>query len=184
MVALEHSRVLAIFCSMVFTSDHLCIQSVKCTHCTWVVWNENCATRNREYSRVLECHHYSLAFLNSHDKPLCLLQIIALRQGELCGLRVFSREEACVSSSSGEEKIFNMRIYIATCFFLVSVSFSHYGWCVWWCFHIRYLASIFLHYRRLSTVVDWNIISATWNDAAFRKFLILSSNFSSLVTKT
>ena len=56
-VALEHSRVLAIFCSMVFTSDHLCIQSVKCTHCTWVVWNENCATRNREYSRVLECHH-------------------------------------------------------------------------------------------------------------------------------
>ena len=56
-VALEHSQVLAIFCSMVFTSDHLCIQSVKCTHCTWVVWNENCATRNREYSRVLECHH-------------------------------------------------------------------------------------------------------------------------------
>ena len=28
-VALGHSRVLAIFCSMVFTSDHLCIQSVK-----------------------------------------------------------------------------------------------------------------------------------------------------------
>ena len=64
---------------------------------------------------MLECHHYSLAFLNSHDKPLCLLQIIALRKGELCGLRVFSREEACVSSSSGEEKIFNMQIYIATC---------------------------------------------------------------------
>ena len=57
----------------------------------------------------------SLASLNSHDKPLCLLQIIALRKGELCGLRVFSREEACVSSSSGEEKIFNMQIYIATC---------------------------------------------------------------------
>ena len=56
----------------------------------------------------------SLASLNSHDKPLYLLQIIALRKGELCGLRVFSREEARVSSSSGEEKIF-MQIYYLTC---------------------------------------------------------------------
>ena len=56
-VALEHSRVLAIFCSTVFTSDHPCIESKQCTLNTWVVWNENCATRNREYSRVLECHH-------------------------------------------------------------------------------------------------------------------------------
>ena len=47
-VALEHSRVLAIFCSMVFTSDHQCIESKQCTLNTWVVWNENCATRNRE----------------------------------------------------------------------------------------------------------------------------------------
>ena len=56
-VALEHSRVLANLCSTVFTSDHLCIKSKQCTLNTWVVWNENCATRNREYSRVLECHH-------------------------------------------------------------------------------------------------------------------------------
>ena len=36
-VALEHSRVLAIKCSTVFTSDHPCIESIQCTHCTWVV---------------------------------------------------------------------------------------------------------------------------------------------------
>ena len=57
-VALEPSRVLAIFCSTVFTSDHPCIESKQCNLNTWVVWNEDCATRNREYSRVLECHHY------------------------------------------------------------------------------------------------------------------------------
>ena len=33
-VALEHSRVLAIFCTMVFTSDHPCIESIQCAHCT------------------------------------------------------------------------------------------------------------------------------------------------------
>ena len=58
MVALEHSRVLAIFCCTIFTSDHRRIESKQWTLNTWVVWNENCATRNREYSRVLECHHY------------------------------------------------------------------------------------------------------------------------------
>ena len=57
-VALEHSRVLAIFCSTVFPSDHPCIESKQSTLNTWMVWNENCATRNCEYSRVLECHHY------------------------------------------------------------------------------------------------------------------------------
>ena len=36
-VALEHSRVLANFCSTVFTSDHLCIESKQCTLNTWVV---------------------------------------------------------------------------------------------------------------------------------------------------
>ena len=36
-VALEHSRVLAIKCSTVFTSDHPCIESIQCTHCTWVI---------------------------------------------------------------------------------------------------------------------------------------------------
>ena len=56
-VALEHSRVLAIFCSTVFTSDHPCIESKQCNLNTWVVWNEDCATRKREYSRLLECHH-------------------------------------------------------------------------------------------------------------------------------
>ena len=40
-----------------FTSDHPCIKSTQCTLNTWVFWNESCATRNREYSRVLECHH-------------------------------------------------------------------------------------------------------------------------------
>ena len=56
-VALEHSRVLAIFCSTVFPSDNPCIESKQSTLNTRMVWNENCATRNREYSRVLECHH-------------------------------------------------------------------------------------------------------------------------------
>ena len=59
-VALEHSRVLAIFCSTVFTSDH---PSTMCTLNplnTRVVWSENHATFNREYSRVLECHLYFL----------------------------------------------------------------------------------------------------------------------------
>ena len=36
-VALEYSRVLANFCSTVFTSDHLCIESKQCTLNTWVV---------------------------------------------------------------------------------------------------------------------------------------------------
>ena len=36
-VALEHSRVLAIFCSTVFTSDHPCIESKHCNLNTWVV---------------------------------------------------------------------------------------------------------------------------------------------------
>ena len=36
-VAFEHSRVLAIFCSTVFTSDHPCIESKQCTLNTWVV---------------------------------------------------------------------------------------------------------------------------------------------------
>ena len=36
-VALEHSRVLAIFCSTVFTSDHPCIESKQCNLNTWVV---------------------------------------------------------------------------------------------------------------------------------------------------
>ena len=56
-VALEHSRVLTIFCCTVFTSDHPCIESKQRALNTWVVWNENCATRNREYSQALECHH-------------------------------------------------------------------------------------------------------------------------------
>ena len=43
----------------------LCIESKQCTLNTWVVWNEYCATRNREYSRVLECHHYYLPTLNT-----------------------------------------------------------------------------------------------------------------------
>ena len=32
--ALEHSRVLAIICSRVFTFDHPCIESIQCAHCT------------------------------------------------------------------------------------------------------------------------------------------------------
>ena len=74
-VALEHSRVLAIFCSTVFTSDH---PSTMCTLYplnTRVVWSENHATFNREYSRVLECHllyiylwtsSYALSFIILH----------------------------------------------------------------------------------------------------------------------
>ena len=55
-VALEHSRVLAIFCSTVFTSDHPSTMCTLYTFNTRMVWSENCATFNREYSRVLECH--------------------------------------------------------------------------------------------------------------------------------
>ena len=56
-VAFQRLRVLAISCSTVFISDHPCIESTLFTLNTWVVWSENCATKNREHSRVLECHH-------------------------------------------------------------------------------------------------------------------------------
>ena len=52
-VALEHSRVFAIFCSMVFTSDHLCIESKQCTLNTWVVWNSLKWKLRYKKSRIL-----------------------------------------------------------------------------------------------------------------------------------
>ena len=55
-VAFEHSRVLAIFCSKVFTSDHPCTMCTMYTLKTWVIWSENHATKSSEHSRVLECH--------------------------------------------------------------------------------------------------------------------------------
>ena len=52
-VALEQSRVLAIFCITVFTSDHPCIESKQCTLNTWVVWNSLKWKLRYKKSRIL-----------------------------------------------------------------------------------------------------------------------------------
>ena len=62
-VAFEHSRVLAIFCSTFFTSDHPCTMCTLYTLNTIVVWSENPARKNREHSRVLECHLYYICWI-------------------------------------------------------------------------------------------------------------------------